>query len=89
MQVEIAWPQLDGGYQIRTLNLPAGADAGQALQAAGLALPEGAALGVYGRPVEPDAPLNDGDRLEVFLPLRVDPKTARRRRAAAAEKNRR
>ncbi|HCZ49812.1 MAG TPA: RnfH family protein [Gammaproteobacteria bacterium] len=89
MQVEIAWPQADGGYQVRTLDLPPGTRAGQALQAAGLALPEGAALGVYGRTVEPEAPLAEGDRLEVFLPLRVDPKTARRRRAAAAEKNRR
>lgn len=89
MQVEIAWPQADGGYEIRTLDLPTGACAGQALHSAGLALPEGATLGVYGRPVRQDAPLTEGDRLEVFMPLRVDPKTARRRRAAAAEKNRR
>lgn len=87
MQVEIAWPQAGGGYEIRTLDLPAGTRAGQALQAAGLTLPEGATLGLYGRPVQADAPLAEGDRLEVFLPLRVDPKTARRRRAAAADKN--
>jgi putative ubiquitin-RnfH superfamily antitoxin RatB of RatAB toxin-antitoxin module len=35
-----------------------------------------------------DAPLANGDRLELYQPLRVDPKTARRRRAAVAEKKR-
>ncbi len=39
------------------------------------------AVGVYGETKPLDAPLADGDRIEIYRPLRVDPKEARRRRA--------
>jgi putative ubiquitin-RnfH superfamily antitoxin RatB of RatAB toxin-antitoxin module len=86
VNVEIAWPQ-DGGYRVMRIELPTGATAGEALAACGLDAGRGT-LGVFGRPVQADTPLRDGERLELYLPLRTDPKTARRRRAAAAEKNR-
>jgi sulfur carrier protein len=35
---------------------------------------------VWGRRVPLDTPLRDGDRVEVYRPLRVDPKVARRER---------
>ena len=35
---------------------------------------------VWGKPVGPSHLLNEGDRLEVLRPLRVDPKVARRER---------
>jgi putative ubiquitin-RnfH superfamily antitoxin RatB of RatAB toxin-antitoxin module len=38
-------------------------------------------LGVYGKAVAASAPLADGDRVEVYRPLELDPKEARRRRA--------
>ncbi len=38
-------------------------------------------LGIYGRVVAASAPLADGDRVEIYRPLAVDPKEARRRRA--------
>lgn len=38
-------------------------------------------LGVFGRLAERDTRLTDGDRVEVYRALRVDPKDARRRRA--------
>ncbi len=38
-------------------------------------------LGIFGRPVARDTRLRDGDRLELYRPLLVDPKEARRRRA--------
>lgn len=38
--------------------------------------------GVFGRRVEGDFVLGDGDRLELYRSLRADPKEARRRRAA-------
>ena len=38
-------------------------------------------IGIYGRVVAKQAPLADGDRVEVYRPLLVDPKEARRRRA--------
>ena len=38
-------------------------------------------VGVFGRPVERDTVLGPGDRLELYRPLTMDPKEARRRRA--------
>jgi len=38
-------------------------------------------IGIYGRVVEPTTILQPGDRLEIYAPLRIDPKTARRLRA--------
>ena len=43
-----------------------------------------AALGIYGERVTPARVLEPQDRLEIYRPLNVDPKTARRQRAAAA-----
>lgn len=37
--------------------------------------------GVFSRPRALDAPLADGDRVEIYRPLAIDPKEARRRRA--------
>jgi putative ubiquitin-RnfH superfamily antitoxin RatB of RatAB toxin-antitoxin module len=39
-----------------------------------------AAVGVWGRKARPDQLLADGDRVEIYRPLRVDPKVARRER---------
>jgi putative ubiquitin-RnfH superfamily antitoxin RatB of RatAB toxin-antitoxin module len=38
-------------------------------------------VGVFNRPRALDAPLADGDRVEIYRPLEIDPKEARRRRA--------
>jgi putative ubiquitin-RnfH superfamily antitoxin RatB of RatAB toxin-antitoxin module len=69
------------------IDLPEGARASQALQACGIGLQDGGApdapgwlLGIWGRRCTPAAALQDGDRLEVYRPLRVDPKVARRER---------
>lgn len=37
-------------------------------------------LGCFGRRCEDATPLSDGDRVEIYRPLRVDPKQARRER---------
>jgi hypothetical protein len=39
-------------------------------------------LGLYGTVCAPDRPLRDQDRVEVYRPLRVDPRAQRRERAA-------
>lgn len=85
IRVEIACP--DGtDYRILQAELPTGATARDALAAFDLALTEGRTLGLFGRTISADTPLADGDRLELYLPLQVDPKTARRQRAAANAK---
>ncbi len=37
--------------------------------------------GIFGKPVAMSAMLRDGDRVEIYRPLKIDPKEARRRRA--------
>jgi uncharacterized protein len=67
------------------LSLPAGATVRDALQGAGLLAP-GAALaagwtcGVWSRRCALERTLRDGDRVELYRPLTVDPKEARRLR---------
>ena len=39
------------------------------------------AYGVFGKRKEWDSPIYDGDRLELYAPLQIDPKTVRRKRA--------
>ncbi len=69
-----------------TLELPAGSTVAQALESSGifLAFPELAAsrqvLGIWGRKTSLKQALQDADRLEIYRPLRVDPKVARRER---------
>lgn len=65
------------------LDLPAGSTVDGALQACPLALDGVEGYAVFGDRVGRDHVLRDGDRLELLLPLRVDPKQARRNRAAA------
>lgn len=38
--------------------------------------------GIWGRRASPHSPLRDGDRIELYRPLQVDPKVARRERFA-------
>ncbi|RCW72641.1 RnfH family protein [Pseudorhodoferax soli] len=70
------------------LQLPAGACLADALQAAqalaefgGLVLAE-MPTGIWGRKAMPAQRLHEGDRVECYRPLLVDPKVARRERFA-------
>ena len=40
-----------------------------------------APLGIFGKVVKDETVLRDGDRIEVYRPLSIDPKEARRKRA--------
>jgi putative ubiquitin-RnfH superfamily antitoxin RatB of RatAB toxin-antitoxin module len=68
------------------LTLPAGACVLQALRASGVLrlVPDAelakVPLGIWGRPARLDAALRQGDRVEIYRPLQVDPKLARRER---------
>lgn len=75
VEVVIAYPD---GAQARSLSLPAGATVRDALAASGF---EGQAFGIFGQRVALDHRLADGDRIEIYRPLAVDPKEARRQRA--------
>jgi uncharacterized protein len=61
-----------------TVELPAGSCVRDALKACGM---QGDAVGVFGKRVDPATRLADGDRVELYRPLALDPKERRRRRA--------
>lgn len=64
------------------VHLPQPATVAQALQAAGLS-GEGQACGIWGRVCDAATLLQTGDRVELYRPLTVDPKVARRTRFAS------
>ncbi|MCX8004748.1 MAG: RnfH family protein [Burkholderiaceae bacterium] len=76
-----------GAVWQREVELAPGATLAHALDASGVlaAFPhladEPLQVGVFGRLRPLHAPLADGDRVEIYRPLLIDPKEARRRRA--------
>ena len=67
--------------EVVAVRLPAGATVRDAIAASGLAPRDWNAVGIFGRRVPADAALADGDRVEIYRPLLLDPKEQRRRRA--------
>jgi len=67
-----------GQVQELSLVLPAPVTVVDAVQAAGWSTAE--VCGVWGRVCSSDTILHDGDRVELYRPLTVDPKIARRER---------
>lgn len=70
----------------RFVELPAGATVDTAIGESHItdSLPpvfSPAAIGIYSRIVDKSHVLRDGDRIELYRPLKIDPKEARRRRA--------
>lgn len=75
VEVVAAWAHR---AEITKLELPAGSLVADALRAAGI---KAQVVGVFGKRVEARTPLSDGDRLEIYRPLELDPKERRRQRA--------
>jgi uncharacterized protein len=86
LSVEVVYAR-PGREEAVSLKVPAGATALDALRASGLLErhPEidlaRQKIGIYGKVVSAQSPLRDGDRVELYRPLQVDAKEARRRRA--------
>jgi hypothetical protein len=85
MRIEVVYCLRPGVTDLVTVRLPAGATVADALCASGLALrhalkTDDLRVGVWSRVVEPETPLRDRDRVEIYRPLTVDPKEARRQR---------
>jgi len=72
---------------LRRVTLPAGSTVMQAVEASGIAqavaglVVDPERLGIFSRKVAPDQVVGEGDRVEIYRPLTLDPKEARRRRA--------
>jgi uncharacterized protein len=85
LQVEVVFCPGPGQADVVPLELPAGSTVADALSRSGLlerhGLPtEGVPVGVWCKLREPGSLLREGDRVEVYRPLTVDPKEARRQR---------
>lgn len=76
---------------VRALVVPVGCTAREAVRCSDIAgeFPSldmaGLALGIYSRLVSDDHVLSEGDRVELYRPLLLDPKEARRQRAVKAK----
>lgn len=88
MRIEVAYAKPDRQV-LQELELAPGATVSDAIAAAfdGALELEVAALqaGIWGRPVPRSQVLSDGDRVEMYRALEMDPREARRRLAAADE----
>lgn len=86
IRVEVAFARPDR-QEILSLEVVEGTTAIEAVRQSGILdifpeiEPGRNRLGVFGRLVGEDTPLRDGDRVEIYRPLKVDPKEVRRRRA--------
>lgn len=86
LSIELFWSPVPGELRERRLTLPAGATLRDALAASAWFEPErleALKVGIWGRPQPLDTPLRERDRVEVYRPLTVDPKEARRQRYQA------
>lgn len=86
LRVEVVFAAVARAH-VKSVQLERGATVADAVRASGIADEIGSAIdysrvGVFGRVVSPTTPLRDGDRVEIYRPLKIDPKEARRRRAA-------
>lgn len=86
MRVEVVYA-LPDRQELIELELDPGATVTEAVRASGLAErypeidPEQGPFGVFARRCGPERVLRPGDRVEIYRPLKVDPKEARRQRA--------
>ena len=81
LRVEVAYSPSAGLVNRVELRLPTGSTVGDAVSLAfpGLAL-DGLVPGVWGKQRALSDTLRDQDRVEIYRPLQVDPKEARRQR---------
>lgn len=86
LRVSVAYSPRAGEVDEVTIELPAGTTLGEAIRASGMAQRHPALdlaqarIGIWGR-VQPEGTvLRERDRVEIYRPLQVDPKEARRLR---------
>lgn len=84
VHVELVFADLDDLFRV-SLSLPLGATVEQALTASSVyeKYPDSASLtvGIFSKRVALNTVLKDGDRIELYRPLKMDPKINRRKKA--------
>jgi len=87
LRVAVAWSKKEGEACEVGLDVPRGACVLDAIRASGVLEQDGAVdistqpVGIWGRTATLDTRLAEGDRVEIYRPLQLDPKDARRLRA--------
>ncbi|GAB4181232.1 MAG: RnfH family protein [Wenzhouxiangellaceae bacterium] len=91
IQVEVAYALPDRQWLL-SVTLPSDATAAAAIDASGIRelVPDLSItadnIGIFSEKCDLDTVLRDGDRVEIYRPLLIDPKESRRLRAEAAKK---
>ncbi|NIN33659.1 MAG: RnfH family protein [Gammaproteobacteria bacterium] len=86
IQVEVIYALPDGVFR-KSLSVSAGTTLKQAVELSGVKIKHPEIdlsinkIGVYSKLRDPDSILVDGDRVEIYRDLKIDPKEARRTRA--------
>lgn len=85
LRIDVAYSPRADVVDLVELQLPRGATVADALARSGLPArhglaPAALAVGIWGRSAALDDVLGDRDRVEIYRPLTVDPKEARRQR---------
>jgi uncharacterized protein len=83
--IEVVFCPAGGPADLQAMRVAPGTTLVQALVASGLPQRHGLDLrllqaGIWGKPKEPGTVLRERDRVEIYRPLKVDPKEARRQR---------
>lgn len=92
IRVEVAYAEPQRQW-LRGVELAEGASVADAITASGIERDAGVdafsmTLGIWSKPAQPSTVLRNGDRVELYRPLKADPKESRRRRAARAKEPR-
>ncbi len=91
LTVEVVYA-LPAVQRLKQITVPPGTTVQQAIERSGILqdFPEidltKNKVGVFGKLTRLDAPLKDGDRVEIYRPLLADPKEVRRKRAEAGRR---
>jgi putative ubiquitin-RnfH superfamily antitoxin RatB of RatAB toxin-antitoxin module len=91
MHVEVAYAKAHE-HALFEVEVPQDATIAQAIEVSGILdrFPEidltQNKVGVFGKLAKLDSPLREGDRVEIYRPLKADPKEVRKRRAAEGKR---
>lgn len=90
VRVEVAYAALQRQF-LRAIELPVGATVIDALRASGVEAECAIRLadlriGIWSKAVDPSTVVGEGDRIEIYRPLKIDPMDARRKRARNASR---
>ncbi|MGZ8218361.1 RnfH family protein [Methylomagnum sp.] len=87
MNIGVCYAEADRQLWMR-MEIPDGSSVKEAIQHSGILkrFPEidldTQKVGIFGKLVKLDAPIKEGDRIEIYRPIIADPKTVRRREIA-------